>query len=136
MHDARIFHVNVNCTDLERSRRFYTDVCGLDAAVRTTPEKTESGAAFGLDRARWDAWICVGARGFEDGAGAVDLLEWKEPRPSGAPPASFVTTGFQRLGIAVTDIDAAVQRASAGRRRDLERRAARTTWAAAGRCGW
>ena len=33
MHDARIFHVNVNCTDLERSRRFYTDVCGLDAAV-------------------------------------------------------------------------------------------------------
>jgi len=110
MHDARIFHVNVNCTDLERSRRFYAEALGLDAAVRTTPDRAQSGAAFGLDRARWDAWVLVGTNGFE--GGAVDLLEWREPEPIGAPPASFVTTGFQRLGVAVTDLDAAVTRAT------------------------
>ena len=43
--------------------------------------------------------------------------------PTGAPPASFVTTGFQRLGVAVTDLDAAVTRADRARRRGLERRA-------------
>ena len=73
MHDARIFHVNVNCTDLERSRRFYADALGLDAAVRTTPDRAQPGAAFGLDTARWDAWVLVGANGFD--GGAVDLLE-------------------------------------------------------------
>ena len=109
MHDARIFHVNVNCTDFERSRRFYADALGLDAAVRTTPDTAQPGAAFGLDTARWDAWVLVGASGFD--GGAVDLLEWQEPAPTGAPPASFVTTGFQRLGVAVTDIDEAVTRA-------------------------
>ncbi len=110
MHDARIFHVNVNCTDLERSRRFYADALGLDAAVRTTPDTAQPGAAFGLDIARWDAWVLVGESGFD--GGAVDLLEWQEPTPTGAPPASFVTTGFQRLGVAVTDIDGAVARAT------------------------
>ena len=75
MDDARIFHVNVNCADLARSRAFYVDAFGLDAAVRTTPEAAQPGAAFGLDRAWWDAWILVGARGFE--GGAIDLLEWR-----------------------------------------------------------
>ena len=108
MHDARIFHINVNCTDLERSRRFYADALGLDAAVRTTPDTAQPGAAFGLETARWDAWVLVGEHGFD--GGAVDLLEWQDPLPTGAPPPSFVTTGFQRLGVAVTDIDEAVAR--------------------------
>ena len=34
----------------------------------------------------------------------------RSPLPTGAPPASFVTTGFQRLGVTVTDIDEAVER--------------------------
>jgi len=46
--DARLFHVNVNCSDLERSQRFYTDGLGLVAGVRTAPEVTQPGAAFGL----------------------------------------------------------------------------------------
>jgi catechol 2,3-dioxygenase-like lactoylglutathione lyase family enzyme len=108
MDDARIFHVNVNCRDLEHSRRFYAEALGLDAAVRTTPDTTQPGAAFGLERARWDAWILVGARGFE--GGAVDLLQWQEPEPTGAPPESYATTGLQRLGIAVADFDGVIAR--------------------------
>jgi catechol 2,3-dioxygenase-like lactoylglutathione lyase family enzyme len=49
---ARIFHVNINCSDLARSREFYVEGCGLTEGVRTTPAETQSGAAFGLDRAR------------------------------------------------------------------------------------
>jgi catechol 2,3-dioxygenase-like lactoylglutathione lyase family enzyme len=98
--------VNVNCSELERSRRFYSDALGLTAAVRTTPDHTQPGSAFGLDRARWDAWILVGDEGFD--GGAIDLLEWQEPRPTGTPPASLLETGFQRIGVRVTDLDASI----------------------------
>ena len=102
--EARLFHVNVNCSDLARSRQFY-EALGLSAATRTRPDKTQPGDAFGLARARWDAWILLGSSGYE--GGAIDLLEWQEPRPTGRPPASIVECGYQRVGLNVTDIDAA-----------------------------
>jgi catechol 2,3-dioxygenase-like lactoylglutathione lyase family enzyme len=106
--DGRLFHVNVNCSDLERSRRFYADGLGLSAGVRTAADHAQSGAAFGLDRARWDAWILLGPSGF-DGS-AVDLLEWQEPVPTGTAPAGLTTCGFQRLGLTVPDFDEALAR--------------------------
>ena len=106
--DGRLFHVNVNCSDLDRSRRFYVDGLGLTAGVRTAADQAQPGAAFGLDRARWDAWILLGPRGF-DGA-AIDLLEWQEPAPRGAAPPNVEQCGFQRLGLLVPDLDAAIAR--------------------------
>jgi catechol 2,3-dioxygenase-like lactoylglutathione lyase family enzyme len=103
--DARLFHVNVNCSDLTRSRAFY-EALGLTAATRTRPDETQPGDAFGLAHARWDAWILLGSSGFE--GGAIDLLEWQEPPPAGQPPSSIVQCGYQRVGLNVTDIDAAV----------------------------
>ena len=108
---ARIFHVNVNCSDLARSRSFYVDGCGLTPGVQTTPAVAQSGAAFGLDRARWDAWILVGPNGFE--GGAIDLLEWQEPAPVGAVPGALYEAGFQRFGVLVTDLDRAIENATA-----------------------
>ena len=108
---ARIFHVNINCSNLPRSRAFYVDGCGLSEGVRTTPVETQSGVAFGLDRARWDAWILVGTNGFD--GGAVDLLEWQDPRPEGRPPAALFEAGFQRIGLLVPDLDAAIANACA-----------------------
>jgi glyoxylase I family protein len=101
---ARIFHVNVNCSDLARARTFYVDGLRLVEGARTTPERVQPGTAFALDRARWDALILVGAHGFD--GGAIDLLEWQEPAPTGAAPAALFDTGFQRLGVTVTDLDA------------------------------
>jgi catechol 2,3-dioxygenase-like lactoylglutathione lyase family enzyme len=103
---ARIFHVNVNCSDLTRSRDFYVDGCGLTEGVRTTPADAQSGAAFGLERARWDAWILVGPSAFE--GGAIDLLEWQEPAPAGRAPAALYESGFQRVGLVVPDLDVAI----------------------------
>jgi catechol 2,3-dioxygenase-like lactoylglutathione lyase family enzyme len=105
---ARIFHVNLNCSSLERSRAFYVEVAGLTEGVRTAPETAQPGTAFGLDRAWWDAWILVGTRAFE--GGAIDLLEWREPKPSGTPPRQYHQCGFQRVGIRVPDLDGAIAR--------------------------
>jgi catechol 2,3-dioxygenase-like lactoylglutathione lyase family enzyme len=106
LSDARLFHVNVNCADLERSRAFYTAGLGLEIGVHTAPETAQPGAAFGLDRARWDASILLGPHGYD--GGAIDLLQWHEPAPVGAPPTRLVETGFQRLGLRVPDLDAAL----------------------------
>ncbi len=106
--DARLFHVNVNCSNLGRSRRFYTEGLGLTIGAHTAPETTQPGAAFGLERARWDASILLGPRGYE--GSALDLLQWYEPTPVGAPPTRLFQTGFQRLGLRVPDLDAAIAR--------------------------
>jgi len=108
---ARLFHVNVNCSNLERSSRFYTDGLGLTPGARTSPETAQPGAAFGLATARWDASILLGQKAYE--GGAIDLLEWQEPAPVGAPPDAPTVTGFQRLGMRVPDLDAAIARAEA-----------------------
>lgn len=105
LDDARIFHANINCSELARSRAFYVHGCGLAEGVRTTPTAAQSGRAFGLDQARWDAWILVGANGFD--GGAIDLLEWQEPTPTGAAPSALTDAGFQRIGLLVPDLDAA-----------------------------
>ena len=106
--DGRTFHVNINCSELDRSRRFYVDCLGLTEGVRTAAADAQPGAAFGLDRARWDAWILLGPRAFE--GSAIDLLEWQEPAPRPGPPARFEACGFQRLGLVVPVLDATLQR--------------------------
>lgn len=109
---SQAFHVNVNCSDLERSLGFYRDLLGLTASTRTAPSEPQDGAAFGLDRAQWDAWILHDERGF--GAGlAVDLLEWQVPTPTGAPNTA-IDLGHNRLGFYVRDLDEVFGRLAAG----------------------
>jgi catechol 2,3-dioxygenase-like lactoylglutathione lyase family enzyme len=80
--------------------------------VTTTPEARQPGVAFGLEWARWDAHILIGAGGFE--GGAIDLLEWKEPAPVGHPPRGLHQTGFQRVGLMVADLDRVLADVRAG----------------------
>ena len=76
---AHLFHVNVNCGELETAVGFYRDTVGLSPLTRTTPTRPQPGDAFGLDEVQWDAWILTG----DDGLGgvALDLLEWRTPPP-------------------------------------------------------
>jgi catechol 2,3-dioxygenase-like lactoylglutathione lyase family enzyme len=100
---SRIFHVNVNCSNLERSLRFYQDVIGLTPSTHTAPAP-QPGTAFGLETAQWDAWIMTGENGY-DGV-VLDLLEWQVPRPTGTPPPTANVLGFNRLGFITPDLDA------------------------------
>ena len=100
---TRVFHININCRNLNRSLTFYCDGLGLSPGARTvSPE--QPGDAFGLETAAWDAWILVDSRGM-DGT-AVDLLEWQTPPPTGAPPVAANQLGFARLGFSSTDVAA------------------------------
>ena len=105
---SRVFHLNVNCSDLNRSRQFYCDLLGLKPQVQTKPEAPQPGGAFGLETAQWDAWILTDDRGF-DGV-AIDLLEWQVPRPAGQPYPVANHLGFARLGFISPDIDASYER--------------------------
>ena len=108
---TQAFHVNVNCSDLERSLAFYRDRLGLTASMHARPESPQEGAAFRLDAAQWEAWILHDHRGYGEGI-LVDLLEWVVPRPLGAPPTA-ADLGFNRLGFTVPDIDDAYARLTA-----------------------
>lgn len=105
---SRIYHVNSNCSDLDRSLAFYRDLVGMHATTRTVPSREQPGAAFGLDAVAWDAWILQGDVG-GDGL-SLDLLEWKTPRPGAAPPASYELPGFNRLCFTSPDVAATVER--------------------------
>ncbi len=106
---TRIYHVNTNCSDLARSVRFY-EALGLVRVTRTVPSQTQPGTAFGLDEVAWDAWMMYG----DDGAAglALDLLEWRVPSPSGSP-TEVGAPGFDRLVVAVPDVDLVLETAQA-----------------------
>lgn len=93
---SRVYHVNVNCSDLEGALAFYRDRLGFTPGAHTAPLTAQPGAAFGLDRAQWDAWIMHGAAG--PVGPVIDLLEWRVPRPVGRPPrAGTAAVGFTGL---------------------------------------
>lgn len=99
-----VMHVNVNCSNLEQSLEFYREAVGLTPQSHTNPLPQE-GEGFGLPgRVVWDAHLLHDDRGF---AGpAVDLLEWKSPKPVGAPPRDANQLGFFRLCLTHPDLEA------------------------------
>lgn len=109
-------HVNVNCSDLERSRRFYEGALGLVASAHTRPDTAQPGAGFGLaGDARWDAWVLDDPRGM-GAAASLDLLRWEQPAPVGAPPGVVPATGIHRVAYTVPALDDALARAAAAGR--------------------
>jgi catechol 2,3-dioxygenase-like lactoylglutathione lyase family enzyme len=110
INGSRIYHVNSNCSDLERSAQFY-EALGLRRILRTVPSASQSGEAFGLSEVAWDAWMMHSDDGM-DGL-SLDLLEWKVPAPSGVPASLNGEPGYNRLMITTPDLEGTVQRAIA-----------------------
>ncbi len=99
-----VVHVNVNCSELERSLAFYRDVVGLTPVSHTNP-LPQKGDGFGLEgEVQWDAHLLHDDRGV--GGPAVDLLEWKRPAPTGRPPPEANHLGFFRLCLSHPDLEA------------------------------
>lgn len=107
---SRIYHVNSNCTDLDRSVVFYESL-GLRRVTRTVPLRPQPGAAFGLEHVAWDAWILQSDDGL-DGL-SLDLLQWTTPGPTGTPVGLDGESGYNRLVLSVADLDGALERAVA-----------------------
>jgi catechol 2,3-dioxygenase-like lactoylglutathione lyase family enzyme len=100
---ATVAHVNVNCAQLARSLAFYRDALGFAPLSHTNP-LAQDGAGFGLrGRVQWDAWILHDDRG--QAVQGIDLLEWKQPPPTGRPALAH-EIGFSRLLLDVRDVRA------------------------------
>jgi catechol 2,3-dioxygenase-like lactoylglutathione lyase family enzyme len=106
----RIYHVNSNCTDLERAARFY-EALGLKRVIRTVPSRPQPGDAFGLAEVAWDAWMLQSDDGLE--GLSLDLLEWTTPPPTGAPPSTVAHPGLNRLCLSTPHFDVALDAAAA-----------------------
>ena len=83
----QIYHVNINCTNLERSLAFY-QMLGFREVI-DIPE----GRLPGL---RMDPAIGRAKRlrlGEDPRSTLIDLIEWQTPRPHGTPYADLGHTG-------------------------------------------
>jgi len=99
----RIFHFNINCTNLNRSLDFY-QLLGFKIILdfREGMASKEMADAFGLQAANLKG---VHLRlGDAPNATRIDLLEFVDPGPSGQPYAHLAQTGIARMCLKTTDI--------------------------------
>lgn len=95
----RLIHVNVNCSDLVASQAWYERVLGFEARGGSAPGPI-SGEAFGFEgECDYEASFLFAS----GGDFAIDLLEWKQPRPIGAPYAQANHLGIYRMAFLVED---------------------------------
>ena len=99
-----ILHVNVNCSNYERSRRFY-EMLGFKT-LWEVPEKNspEVAAAVGMPPYHVKGSIMVIGEGRN--STMLDLLEWKYPRDDEAPYPHLYHLGIARIAFTTNDIDA------------------------------
>jgi catechol 2,3-dioxygenase-like lactoylglutathione lyase family enzyme len=99
-----IFHVNINCTDFERSRRFY-EMLGFRTVVDLgVVDGPGMGRGLGREGATGRAAIMMLDPDNRRGC-RLDLIEWSEPEPAGAPPPDLFHVGLARLCLFCTALD-------------------------------
>ncbi|MEE8173850.1 MAG: VOC family protein [Dehalococcoidia bacterium] len=105
---ARIVHVNVVCTDIERSLRFYRDILGAKVvSALGGGESAELAEAMGFEGvARYRAYLLSFGEGSKTSpATLIDLLQWTKPPGKGKPYDAMNNVGIARICFAVDDID-------------------------------
>ncbi|MBI5948153.1 MAG: VOC family protein [Chloroflexi bacterium] len=106
-----LVHVNINCSDFERSRAFY-QVLGFERLLEVAPTSTpEVAAAVGMP-----PYALRGALMILRGTGqplVIDLLEWRDPRDDSPPYRHLYHLGIARVALATDDLDAEMARLKA-----------------------
>lgn len=100
----RIFHFNINCTNLQKSVAFYQKL-GFEVILDFGEgmESKEMAEAFGMEVADLKG---VHLRiGDNTNATRIDLLEFKNPPPTGEPYPHLYHTGIARMCLKTTDIE-------------------------------
>lgn len=99
----RVFHFNINCTNLEKTLSFY-ETLGFKVVFdfRDGMSSQEMAEAFGMEKADL---VGVHLRlGDDPNATRIDLLEFKDPQPTGQPYPHLYHTGIARMCLKTTDI--------------------------------
>ena len=101
LHEPRLAHVDIVCSDLQRSVAWYERVLGLEARETLRPGPLP-GAGFGLpDAVSWEAQM-LGLPGQD--AFAIRLVQWRRPPTRGPAYASANHLGLYRLAFLVEDM--------------------------------
>jgi len=97
-----LVHVNVNCSNFERSRAFY-ELLGFEHMLDVAPTNTkEVAAAVGMPPYRVNGALFVlraGGQRF-----VLDLLEWQEPTDPTAPYPHLYHLGIARIALSTDDL--------------------------------
>lgn len=107
MKISGMFHVNVNCSNYDKSREFYA-ILGYKV-IWEVPEKggPEVSVAVGMP-----PYTVRGALLALDGAPnapLIDLLEWRDPRDANPPYPHLYHLGIARICFITNDFDADVK---------------------------
>lgn len=99
-----VFHVNINCTDFERSKAFY-EMLGFQSIMDLGEGGSEAmGRGLGDTTAKGKASIMMLDPGNNRGC-RLDLIEWTNPKTRGTPPPDLFHAGMARLCLYCTDLD-------------------------------
>ena len=106
-----IFHVNVNCTDLDRSTRFY-ELVGFRTIVDFAEvDDGRSFAEIGLSPILRVPQDCEARARFlmlgdDMRATRLDLIQWTRPPTTGRLPVDLTAVGVPRMCLRVRDAEA------------------------------
>lgn len=89
-----IYHVNVNCTDIERSRAFY-ELLGFRVVAEFEEKDNPSlNKGLGIPASHTQALFLKAGRGRD--ATLIDLVQWRQPV---SPPKGEVEKDIAALGV-------------------------------------
>jgi catechol 2,3-dioxygenase-like lactoylglutathione lyase family enzyme len=107
----RFVHVNVVCSDFEKSLHFYTEILGATLHQRMDNSGVDVRPAMGMgDDGAPEYEAALVYWGDARGGPYIDLLEWKYPddaaeRPERRPPLDAQDRGLVRVALEVDSID-------------------------------
>ena len=104
MNVSGMIHVNINCSNFERSKRFYEEL-GFRLVWQVPATNTkEVATAVGMPPYRVNGGI-MALEGSEHPV-LIDLLEWQSPHDDAPPYPHLYHLGLARLALATTNMDA------------------------------
>ena len=102
MHVSGMVHVNINCSDFDRSLAFY-ELLGYRLVAMVPETNTpEVAAAVGMPPYR----VRGGILHLPGESTLIDLLEWQDPVDDSPPYPHLYHLGIARIALHTTDLDA------------------------------
>lgn len=98
-------HLNINCSDLTRSRKFY-EALGFKMIWQVDGPPAGPGVAEAVGFDDYD--IKGGLMALEGTSVVIDLLEWTAPHDASPPYERLNHLGLARLALTTSDLDADV----------------------------
>lgn len=104
-----IFHVNVNCSDYERSKQFYENLGFQSVLDVPTGGDAKLAQGLGMPDCEGRASIMM-LDPSQPRQARLDLIEWTEPRDERPPYEHLARLGINRIALWTIDLQAEYER--------------------------